>query len=379
MNGHIEKSELEATMNHVMQPSNAVATAKRTEENNANVIRGYDLNMGLDYEKLLHSYLNTGFQATNFGKAVNEINRMIECKLSEMPEDKRDSDTIKSNCTIFLGYTSNMISCGMREYIRFLVEHRMVDCLVSTAGGIEEDFIKCMAPTISGDFHLSGTQLRNEGINRIGNLLVPNDNYCKFEDWIMPIFDKMVDEQNNDSSINWTPSRIINRLGKEINNPESVYYWAYKNDIPVFSPALTDGSLGDMLYFHSYKKPGLKVDILEDLRQLNNLAVRSCNTGMIILGGGLIKHHILNANLMRNGADFSVFINTASEFDGSDAGASPDEAVSWGKIKRDAKPVKVFCEATLVFPLLVAETFVKNFPYKVEKFQKIEKLEKMEK
>lgn len=67
----------------------------------------------------------------------------IECKLAEMPEDKRDSDLIKSNCTIFLGYTSNMISCGMREYIRFLVQHKMVDCLVSTAGGIEEDFIKC--------------------------------------------------------------------------------------------------------------------------------------------------------------------------------------------------------------------------------------------
>lgn len=364
MNGHIQKSELETVINHVMQPSNAAATAKRTEENNTNEIRGYDLNKGLDYEKILQSYISTGFQATNFGKAVEEINRMIKCKLSEMPEDKRDSDTIKSNCTIFLGYTSNMISCGMREYIRFLVQHRMVDCLVSTAGGIEEDFIKCMAPTISGDFHLSGTQLRNEGINRIGNLLVPNDNYCKFEDWIMPIFDKMVDEQMQDPSINWTPSKIINRLGKEINNPESVYYWAYKNNIPVFSPALTDGSLGDMLYFHSYKKPGLKVDILEDLRELNNLAVRSCNTGMIILGGGLIKHHILNANLMRNGADFSVFINTASEFDGSDAGASPDEAVSWGKIKRDAKPVKVFSEATLVFPLLVAETFVKNFPYK---------------
>jgi deoxyhypusine synthase len=281
-----------------------------------------------------------------------------------MPEDKRDSTTIKSNCTIFLGYTSNMISCGMREYIRFLAQHRMIDCIVSTAGGIEEDFIKCMAPTISGDFNLSGTQLRNEGINRIGNLLVPNDNYCKFEDWIMPIFDAMVDEQAKDPQLNWTPSKIINRLGKEINNPDSVYYWAYKNDIPVFSPALTDGSLGDMLYFHSYKKPGLKVDILDDLRELNNLAVRSCNTGMIILGGGLIKHHILNANLMRNGADFSVFINTATEFDGSDAGASPDEAVSWGKIKREAKPVKIFSEATLVFPLLVAETFLKNYPIK---------------
>ena len=46
--------------------------------------------------------------------------------------------------------------------------------------------------------------------------------------------------------------------------------------------------------------------------------------GMIILGGGLIKHHICNANLMRNGADFSLFVNTASEFDGSDSGARWD-------------------------------------------------------
>lgn len=220
-------SEIDKTINNVMQPTSAAAAAKLNESNSGE-IRGYDLNNGLDYEKLLQSYLTTGFQATNFAKAVNEINRMISCKMSEMPEDKKDSDTIRSNCTIFLGYTSNMVSCGVREYIRFLVQHNMVDCLVSTAGGIEEDFIKCMAPTISGDFNLSGSQLRTEGINRIGNLLVPNDNYCKFEDWIMPIFDKMVDEQNSDPTLNWTPSKIIRRLGKEINNPDSVYYWAYK-------------------------------------------------------------------------------------------------------------------------------------------------------
>lgn len=152
----------------------------------------------------------------------------IKCKLSEMPEEKQGS-SVKTNCTIFLGYTSNMISCGVREYIRFLVQHKMVDCLVCTAGGIEEDFIKCLAPTISGEFNLSGSQLRTEGINRIGNLLVPNDNYCKFEDWIMPIFDKLHEEQEAEN-INWTPAKIIRRLGKEINNPDSVYYWAYKVD-----------------------------------------------------------------------------------------------------------------------------------------------------
>ena len=80
-------------------------------------------------------------------------------------------------------------------------------------------------------------------------------------------------------------------------------------------------------------------------------------TGMLILGGGVPKHHICNANLMRNGADFSVFVSTAQEFDGSDSGAKPDEAISWGKIRMDAQPVKVFGDATLLFPLLVAQTF----------------------
>ena len=159
----------------------------------------------------------------------------------------------------------------------------------------------------------------------------------------MPILDKLLEEQqNSQGSLVWTPSKIIHRLGIEINNEESIYYWAAKNNIPVLSPALTDGSLGDMLFFHSYRNPGLVVDILGDLRLINQLAMRSVNTGMIILGGGLIKHHICNANLMRNGADFSLFVNTASEFDGSDSGARPDEAISWGKIKKDATPVKIY-------------------------------------
>lgn len=105
-----------------------------------------------------------------------------------------------------------------------------------------------------------------------------------------------------------------------------------------------------------------------DLRLINTQAIFAPKTGMIILGGGLVKHHIANANLMvrgsprwgggwgppgrvwgltpclprqRNGADFSVYVNTAQEFDGSDSGARPDEAVSWGKIRMDATPVKV--------------------------------------
>lgn len=73
--------------------------------------------------------------------------------------------------------------------------------VVTTAGGVEEDLIKCLAPTFKGDFSLPGAALRSKGLNRIGNLLVPNDNYCKFEDWVIPIFDKMLEEQSSQVSL----------------------------------------------------------------------------------------------------------------------------------------------------------------------------------
>ncbi|GLG99265.1 Putative deoxyhypusine synthase [Gryllus bimaculatus] len=335
---------------------------------------GYDFNKGINYHALLETYLSSGFQATYFGQAVDEVRKMLLCRRQALPEDKEDDsfeedEFIKrrSNCTIFLGYTSNMVSCGVRESIKFLAQHRMIDCIVTTAGGVEEDLIKCLGHTYLGDFALDGRRLREKGINRIGNLLVPNENYCRFEDWVMPILDKMLTEQK-EKGILWTPSKVIARLGEEIDDQESICYWAAKNKIPIFSPALTDGSLGDMMYMHSYRNPGLVLDIIQDLRRLNSMAVKAANTGMIILGGGVVKHHICNANLMvRNGANYSVFINTASEFDGSDSGARPDEAISWGKIRMDASPV--YADASLVFPLLVGETFARQYHAEKDKVE----------
>ncbi|XP_040846348.1 deoxyhypusine synthase isoform X3 [Ochotona curzoniae] len=196
-------------------------------------VHGYDFDRGVDYRALLQAFGTTGFQATNFGRAVQQVNAMIEKKLEPLPQDEdQHADLTRSRrpltgCTIFLGYTSNLISSGVRETIRYLVQHNMVDVLVTTAGGVEEDLIKCLAPTYLGEFSLRGKELRENGINRIGNLLVPNDNYCKFEDWLMPILDQMVLEQNTEG-VKWTPSKMIARLGKEINSPESVYYWAQK-------------------------------------------------------------------------------------------------------------------------------------------------------
>ncbi|OAY80892.1 Deoxyhypusine synthase [Ananas comosus] len=328
---------------------------------------------------------STGFQASNLGDAVTVVNQMLDWRLShEKPGGDCDEEELDPayresvKCKIFLGFTSNLVSSGIRDIIRFLVQHRMVDVLVTTAGGIEEDLIKCLAPTYKGDFSLPGALLRSKGLNRIGNLLVPNDNYCKFENWIMPLLDQMLLEQSTENVI-WTPSKVISRLGQEINDESSYLYWSYKNGIPVFCPALTDGSLGDMLYCHSVHNPGLLIDIVQDIRAMNGEAVHASprKTGIMVLGGGLPKHHICNANMLRNGADYAVYINTAQEFDGSDSGAQPDEAVSWGKIKGSAKAIKTFamvvltsesnqvhCDATIAFPLLVAATFARKLQQK---------------
>jgi len=79
-------------------------------------INGYDFNPGVKYDSLFDSFLQQGFQATNFGRAMQIVNLMIEMK-------KKKTPTEETNCTIFLGYTSNMVSCGNRDIIRYLVQH----------------------------------------------------------------------------------------------------------------------------------------------------------------------------------------------------------------------------------------------------------------
>lgn len=372
---HEKKRPPTATEEAVLKPSS------RSYYANLEPVRGYTFEddqgrPSLNFERLLESFSSTGFQATQFSTAREIVNEMlIERSKPFRPDAMIEDEFIRPRtaCTIFLAYTSNMISSGIREHIRFLVKYKLVDCIVTTAGGIEEDLIKCLklkqplregqnADTFVGDFRLSGSNLRDNGINRIGNLLVPNDNYCSFEDWLLPILDKMLEEQKaSDGHMVWSPSKLIERLGLELNHPDSVCTWAARNKIPIFCPAITDGSLGDMLHFHTFRSPGFVLDIVSDIRRINTLAhnTEGQKTGVIILGGGVAKHHTMNANLMRNGANYTVFINTASEFDGSDSGAEPDEAVSWGKVRADARSVKVNCDASIAFPLLVALTFYK--------------------
>ena len=195
--------------------------------------------------------------------------------------DSPNQETQGKPCKVFLGFTSNLISSGTREILKFLCKNKLIDVMVTTAGlflpssglpaecsvhphtwlkqsvvanhlqcacpggtlpsraqhklrpdagGVEEDLIKCLAPTYIGSFYLSGKELRLKGQNRIGNMLVPNNNYCAFEEFMTPILDEMLQEQE-EKQVNWTPSRMIARLGERIANEESVYYWCVRHSM----------------------------------------------------------------------------------------------------------------------------------------------------
>ncbi len=302
-------------------------------------IKGYDFSGNLDMKKFIESYASTGFQASNLGQAVDIAKKMRKDKVE-----------------IFLGYTSNMVSSGVRESILHMVKNKFVSAIVTTAGGVEEDIIKTLKPFILGDFRLDGAELRKKGINRIGNILVPNDRYIEFEKVFTPLLKKLLEEQKKTGKIA-TPSEICRRLG-ELGNDTSILFWAAKNQIPIFCPGITDGSIGDMIFFFKSTHPEFKVDVSDDIVKLTDMVLDAKETGAIILGGSLPKHHIMNANMMREGAKYAIYINTAIEGDGSDSGALPEEAKSWGKASSSADTVKVQADATIVFPLLVAGAFV---------------------
>src|SRR3989338_5173389 len=119
---------------------------RESEEVKGISIKGYDFNKGVNYSEIVKSFSSTGFQASQLAKAVEITNKMIDAK-----------------AFIFLGYTSNMVSSGLRETFRYLVEHKKVNAVVTTAGGIEEDIIKCLGDFILGDFRASGKDLRQKG------------------------------------------------------------------------------------------------------------------------------------------------------------------------------------------------------------------------
>ena len=300
-------------------------------------VQGYDFRGAFDFDALLASYATTGFQATQLAEAI------------EIAEQMQAADA-----TVYLTCTSNIISSGLREVVAYLVREGFVDVLITTSGSLTEDVIKTAKPFKMGEWNADEGELRDRGINSLGNIFVPSDRYVWLEEYLYDFFDDFFAEEKVR-----TPTAFARELGATLDDEDSVLKQAADNDVPVYCPALTDAEVGNFLYYYRQGyDPEVGIEILDDYDALIENGLLADETGLIAVGGGVPKHHAIMTNLFRGGADYVVYISTGVEGDGSLSGAPPEEAVSWGKIKdNDTNYTQVEAEATLVFPLLVASAF----------------------
>jgi len=283
-------------------------------------------------------YDSGGFTAKKLAIGVDILEEMIKQK----------------NCVKFLSFPACIISTGTRGIIKELVKRKLFDIVITTCGTLDHDLARLWADYYHGHFMADDKKLHKQGINRLGNIFIPNECYGKvLEEKIQPILTEIYKNGNK-----WSTKDLIWEFGKHLekekNKEESIIYWAYKNQIPIYVPGITDGAFGSQVWMYYQTHRDFTIDILKDEQNLSDAVFVAKKTGALIIGGGISKHHVIWWNQFCNGLDYVVYITTASEYDGSLSGAQTREAISWGKIKENADNVTIDGDATVMLPFMIS-------------------------
>jgi len=226
-------------------------------------IKDINIEKGMKVKELTLQLANSGFQAQNLGIAIEIIERMVN-----------------DNAAIFLSFTSNMAASGLRGIIISLIKSGKIKGLITSSGSIDEDIIRASKPYLQGSFEADDEKLGREGINRMGNILVPNDRYEYLEEFSIELLENIYKNKKT-----YTPSELIKEIGKKIVG-KSFIKAASENDIPIYCPGITDGAFGMQLSFFKKKNPDFNVDVVSDFDSIMNCVTKYDKTGGIILGGG---------------------------------------------------------------------------------------------
>jgi deoxyhypusine synthase len=298
-------------------------------------VKDYTFSEGISVEELVSQMEKAwGFTAGKLAVGVSILENMIK--------DKK--------CVKFLSFTGNLVATGTRGALKELVKRKLVDSIITTCGTIDHDVARCWKNYYKGSFQMNDAKLRTKGINRLGNVLVPNESYgIIIEKKMQTLLQTLWKENIKEISTH----QLCHEIGKRICNETSILYWAAKNNIPVYVPGITDGAVGYQLWLFS-QDHDFKLNLLKDSGALSDTVYTAEKTGALIIGGGISKHHTLWWNQFRNGLDYAIYISTAEEWDGSLSGARPREAVSWGKINAKAKRIMIEGDASLILPIIVA-------------------------
>ena len=307
------------------------------EEENA--VRGISVRKGMSVNELVCGMRECAFGARRLAHAVDIYEEMLKAK-----------------ATKFLGLAGALVPAGMRPVLAEMLRFRFVDVLVTTGANLVHDILEAL-----GEHHYfcceeeryegkeRDAKLREQGVSRIYDVVVKDSAFAALEDFLHRTFEKL------DHSRRYSIRELLTEIGKNIKDEGSILRVAFENGIPVFCPALADSIIGLHAFIFKQISP-LNVDAFEDLREINEIYCNASRAGVVILGGGVPKNFILQTALVapRGGFDYAIQITTKTPEDGSLSGATLEEAISWGKLRENAKAVTVYCDATIALPIIIA-------------------------
>ncbi|MFP3200861.1 MAG: deoxyhypusine synthase [Sulfolobus sp.] len=250
----------------------------------------------------------------------------------------------------FLSFTANLVSTGLRGLFADLIRKGYFNIIITTGGTIDHDIARSFGGKYyKGSFDYDDSMLKEMEIHRLGNILVPFESYGKvIEDVVRKYIGEITKIKKE-----WSAYELLWEFGKRIEDNHSILKAAYERKVPVIVPGVIDGSFGTNLFIQS-QFTGLKLNLFEDMKLVKDLVFSCKKSGALIIGGGISKHHTIWWNQFKDGLDYTIYVTTAQEYDGSLSGAKPREAISWNKVKPSGKSVVIYGDATIILPILTA-------------------------
>ncbi len=301
-------------------------------------VKDFKYKPNMTTEEMVDAFGNLGYQAIELKEAQKVFLKM-----------KRE------NTKIFLTFTSNMVTSGLRGLFAQLCSMKIPNILVTTSGSVEEDVMKSLGAQFEvSSFNADDTALHERGENRIGNLLIKSESYMKFEDEMAKYLGQIYKKKQRISS-----SELLHEIGLLIEDENSILHQAAKNNIPIYCPGIADSSFGFQLFMFQQKNPDFIVDTIKDMERIVTDLSFDEKKGLISLGGSISKHYAVFASLLSGGLNYAIYMTTSHASSGSMSGATTQEAKSWGKIKDDGQAATVNGDVCITFPLLITSALDK--------------------
>ena len=306
-------------------------------------VQPFTVGSKLSAADIMNAMGGTSFQARNLATATRIWKRMLE-----------------DETTIFLGLAGAMVPAGMRNIIRYLVESRMVDVIVSTGANMFHDVYETLGkPHWQTSADTDDVELGRRRLNRFYDVLAPETDFADAEEFVVAF------AQTLDGDRPYSTREYFQGLGQALipmSHEEGILTAAARGGVPIYSPAIGDSVHGLAIAagrVHSGHR--LVFDVIGDVLETSHIALTAKRTGVIYIGGGTPKNFIQQAEVAAYiysrevpGHKYGIQITMDQPQWGGLSGCTFEEAQSWRKIAPDADFVTANVEATVALPLIVS-------------------------